>query len=159
MEIKMKIVSIILAVLAGSIMMVSAQNRVLVSKKQQHLWVISQSNDTLLSVKVSTGKNPGNKQRRGDMRTPEGTFPITQIQNASSWTHDFNDGAGERKGAYGPFFCRLSTPGFSGIGIHGTCFPELLGKASSEGCIRMHDDNLRKFVKLVGKGTKVTIKP
>ncbi|MDE7153330.1 MAG: L,D-transpeptidase [Muribaculaceae bacterium] len=155
----MKLLTLIIAFLAGTTLMMSAQNRVLVSKKQQHLWVISQSNDTLLSVKVSTGKNPGNKQRRGDNRTPEGTFPITQIQDASAWTHDFKDGKGERKGAYGPFFCRLSTPGFSGIGIHGTCFPELLGTPSSEGCIRMHDDNLRKFVKLVKKGTKVTVTP
>lgn len=154
----MRIFSIIIAFLVGATLMASAQNRVVVSKKLQHLWVISQSNDTLLSVKVSTGKNPGNKQRRGDNRTPEGTFPITQIQDASSWTHDFKDGKGERKGAYGPFFCRLSTPGFSGIGIHGTCFPELLGTPSSEGCIRMHDDNLRKFVKLVKKGTKVTVR-
>ena len=154
-----RITSILLILLAGVTFMAPARNRVEVSKKQQRFWVISQSNDTLLNVKVSTGKNPGHKQRRGDNRTPEGNFTIQQIQDASAWTHDFKDGKGERKGAYGPYFCRLKTPGFSGIGIHGTCFPELLGTPSSEGCVRMHDDNLRKFVKLVKVGTPVVIKP
>lgn len=137
----------------------SAQNRIEVSKSAQMLYVISQKGDTLLKCKVSTGKNPGNKQKKGDLRTPEGDFRITEIKDASSWTHDFGDGAGQRRGAYGPYFMRLATPPHTGIGIHGTCFPELLGTPSSEGCIRLHNDNLRALHKLVKVGTKVTVRP
>ncbi len=136
-----------------------AGNRVLVNKSTQRLCVVSERGDTLLKCSVSTGKNRGNKVKRGDMRTPEGTFSIQQIQDASAWTHDFGDGAGQRKGAYGPYFLRLKTPPHSGIGIHGTCFPELLGTASSEGCIRLSNENLRKLVKLVKVGTQVTVEP
>jgi hypothetical protein len=51
---------------------------------------------------IAVGKNTGDKQMVGDMRTPEGKFPIVQIQNSSKWTHDFKDGNGPTKGAYGP---------------------------------------------------------
>lgn len=43
---------------------------------------------------VALGKVPGNKQKAGDMRTPEGSFSVQQIQDARSWTHDFKDGKG-----------------------------------------------------------------
>ena len=62
----------------------------------------------------------GNKEKPGDMKTPEGLFSVQQIQDARAWTHDFGDGKGEIRGAYGSHFIRLKTPGHRGIGIHGT---------------------------------------
>ena len=91
-------------------------------------------------------KNKGNKQKAGDMRTPESPagkpFSITQIQDASSWHHDFKDGRGSIK-AYGHWFMRLLTPGHSGIGIHGSTNNEksVPGRAS-EGCIRLLDKDI-----------------
>ena len=73
---------------------------------------------------VAVGKNAGDKQRAGDMRTPEGSFTVEQVQDASWWSHDFGDGKGEIKGAYGPWFIRLKT-GWRGIGIHGTHDPRI----------------------------------
>ena len=108
---------------------------------------------------VSTGKGYGNKQRRGDMRTPEGTFRITQIQDASSWSHDFGDGLGVIEGAYGPWFMRLETPGFSGIGIHGTHKPSSIGTRDSEGCIRLLNENVDSLRRMVSVGTTVIITP
>lgn len=108
---------------------------------------------------VCTGKAPGNKQRRGDMRTPEGTFRITQIQDASGWTHDFGDGLGVIQGAYGPWFMRLETPGFSGIGIHGTHKPQSIGTRDSEGCIRLLNQNVDSLRRMVDVGTTVIITP
>lgn len=134
-------------------------NRVLVDKPTLMLYVINESNDTIFRAPVCVGANTGQKQRRGDMRTPEGTFEITQVQDASAWTHDFGDGAGQRAGAYGPYFFRLRTPGFSGIGIHGTCFPESTGTRASEGCIRLRDEDLRRLHPLIGRGTRVTVTP
>ena len=68
---------------------------------------------------AAVGKNAGQKRRAGDMRTPEGSFTVVQIQDSSSWSHDFGDGKGPVAGAYGPWFIRLAT-GWQGIGIHGT---------------------------------------
>ena len=107
---------------------------------------------------IAVGKNLGDKQRVGDMRTPEGEFPIVQIQNASSWTHDFRDGKGNIKGAYGPYFIRLGTPGWTGIGIHGTHAPDSIGTNITEGCIRLNNNDVAELRRLVKIGDKVVIR-
>ena len=135
----------------------SSQNRIVVSKKRMELYVINSKQDTLCKMPCGIGKNYGNKMKKGDNRTPEGTFDIVQIQNAKKWTHNFNDGFGERKGAYGPWFIRLKVPRFSGIGIHGTCFPESVGTRCSEGCIRLKNNDLLVLKKYVYIGMKCTI--
>jgi len=71
---------------------------------------------------IACGRALGNKEKPGDMKTPEGLFSVQQIQDASAWTHDFGDGKGEIRGAYGSHFIRLKTPGHRGIGIHGIHF-------------------------------------
>ncbi len=135
--------------LSGLSSSIHSQNKIVISKQKFLLFVVNENNDTLFSAPIGVGSNYGNKQRRGDRRTPEGTFKIVKIHDSSNWTHDFKDGYGERKGAYGPFFFRLKTPRFSGIGIHGTCFPEQIGTRCSEGCIRMNNfdlEDLRGYV-------------
>lgn len=96
------------------------------------------------------------------MKTPESEpgepFTIQQIQDASTWTHDFNDGRGPIL-AYGNWFMRLKTP-FSGIGIHGSTGNEksVPGRAS-EGCIRLRDtDIITLKEKYAHVGMKVIIK-
>lgn len=122
---------------------------IVISKKDLNLRVYDVVNgDTLLlkEFPVCLSKNKGNKQRKGDMKTPESPkgkpFRITQIQDASSWHHDFHDGRGSIK-AYGHWFLRLATPGHSGIGIHGSTNNEntVPGRAS-EGCIRLLDSDI-----------------
>ena len=80
------------------------------------------------------------------MKTPEcsfdNPFSIVQIQPASTWVHDFGDGRGPIL-AYGHWFMRLKTPGFSGIGIHGSTNNEnSVPGRGSEGCIRLRDEDL-----------------
>ena len=106
---------------------------------------------------IAVGKNAGNKRAVGDMRTPEGTFTVQQIQNAQSWTHDFKDGKGVIKNAYGPWFIRLKTGKWRGIGIHGTHAPESIGTKATEGCIRLRDEDLKKLKPRVKIGMKVVI--
>ena len=140
---------------------------IVISKKDFYLYVYeAQAADTVLIARYDCcfGKNPGNKQRRGDMKTPECSmkkpFTITQIADASSWTHDFKDGRGSIK-AYGNYFLRLATPPHSGIGIHGsTNNRESVPGRGSEGCIRLLDEDiidLRKNYAFVGM--KVVVKP
>lgn len=154
----MKKIFLILALLTAMLPL-SAANRILIDKPTLRLYVIADNGDTIFRAPVCVGRNLGQKQRPGDCRTPEGQFEITQIVDASSWTHDFGDGAGERRGAYGPWFMRLRTPGHRGIGIHGTCFPETTGTRASEGCIRLRNRDLERLKPLVAVGTQVTITP
>ena len=141
---------------------------IVVSKLNQVLSVYDRNatGDTVLVAQYPCcmGKNKGNKQRRGDMRTPESPsgkpFKITMIQDASTWKHDFKDGRGNIK-AYGHWFLRLETPGHRGIGIHGSTNNEntVPGRAS-EGCIRLLDKDiitLKEHFAYVGM--PVTVQP
>ena len=136
-----------------------AQNRIVVSKKNFSLYVINSKNDTIFTAPVSIGKNLGNKTTIGDCKRPEGTFPIYKIPDAREWKHDFKDGYGVRKGAYGPYFLRLKMKDYKDIGIHGTCFPESVGTRSSEGCVRLRNEDITRLIRYIRIGTQVTILP
>jgi lipoprotein-anchoring transpeptidase ErfK/SrfK len=114
---------------------------------------------TVETFAVAVGKNPGDKQSVGDFRTPEGEFSISSIEDSRAWTHDFGDGKGIVKGAYGPWFIRLATPGWKGIGIHGTHDAASIGTAASEGCIRLKNSDLLRLVARLSVGTRVEIRP
>lgn len=154
---KLYLALVALMVVAGSA--AASGNRVVVSKQRLRLAVIDSRGDTLMDVPCAVGAALGQKRISGDMKTPEGTFEVSQIQDSRKWTHDFGDGAGKRRGAYGPWFVRLAVPGATGIGIHGTCFPESMGTRSSEGCVRLLDRDVERLVGLIGVGTEVTICP
>ena len=122
---------------------------ILISKPEYRLYVCEVvDDDTIKRVHypICVGKNKGQKQKKGDMKTPECTpknpFVITEIVDASNWHHDFGDGRGSIL-SYGHWFMRLKTPGFSGIGIHGSTNNEgSVPGRGSEGCIRLRDDDL-----------------
>ena len=109
---------------------------------------------------IALGKNPGNKLEMEDLKTPEGIFRITGFENSSTWSHDFKDDSlGIIKGAYGPYFIRLNVPGQKGIGIHGTYDGKSIGARASEGCIRMHNQDVVKLVKHLKTASVVVIIP
>ena len=122
---------------------------ILISKPEYRLYVCEVvDGDTLKRVHypVCVGKAKGQKQKKGDMKTPEckpeNPFVITEIVDASNWHHDFDDGRGSIL-SYGHWFMRLKTPGHSGIGIHGSTNNESsVPGRGSEGCIRLRDDDL-----------------
>ena len=135
----------------------------IVVKKSEFRLNVMAGDSVTKSFQVALGRNAGDKQKRGDNRTPEGKFKIAQIQHSESWTHDFGDGKGVIEGAYGPWFLRFGsgeTPmKWKGIGIHGTHDPASLGTLASEGCIRLKNEDLEVLRKLVDVGTKVTVLP
>lgn len=132
--------------------------RVVIDKSNYTLSVF-RGDSLLTKYEIAVGRNPGNKQRVGDNRTPVGEFTISQIQKSVSWVYDFSDGKGPIAGAYGPWFLRLQTPGWRGIGIHGTHDPSSLGTMATEGCIRLSNDHIAELKKLVTIGTPVRISP
>ena len=105
---------------------------------------------------VAIGKNSGQKQQSGDLRTPTGSFIVDEIIDSSSWKHDFKDGKGEIEGAYGPWFISLET-GWDGIGIHGTHDPASIRAMVSEGCIRMNNADVEELKAKIEPGAKVMI--
>ena len=138
---------------------------ILISKPEYRLYVCEVvDGDTLKRVHypVCVGKNKGQKQKKGDMKTPESSwekpFVVTEIKNSSYWFHDFGDGRGSIL-AYGKWFIRLSSP-FKGIGIHGsTNNAETVPGRASEGCIRLLDkDIIHLKENYVFVGMRVVIK-
>ncbi len=135
---------------------------ILIKKSAFTLYLLDDHNTVVRSYDCTIGKNPGQKQKRGDMKTPTGTFYVDEIDDASGWTHDFGDGKGEIKGAYGPWFISINTDKMSkgawgGIGIHGTHKPDVMRAMDSEGCIRLQNQNVEELKQYVRVGTKVTI--
>ena len=128
-----------------------------ISKETLTLTVLDADSVAIVRYPVAAGRNYGNKARSGDMRTPEGSFTVENIQDASWWTHDFGDGKGDIKGAYGSHFIRLKTPPHKGIGIHGTHDPASIGTRATEGCIRLRNEDLKELVPLIRKGLPVVI--
>ena len=130
---------------------------IVISKEDMTLTLYDYKGKILDKFSIACGKNLGNKQIVGDMKTHEGTFTVCDIQNSAHWTHDFGDGNGEIQGAYGPFFIRLLTPGHRGIGIHSTHNEKSIGTRVTEGCIRLKNENLEKLVTKIKIGTVVVI--
>lgn len=135
-------------------------NKIVVSKADHTLTVVDDSGHSLFSTLCSVGRNYGNKERRGDCRTPEGTFFIRTIEDCRSWLHDCHDGRGRVRGVYGPYFLRLGgVPHCNSIGIHGTCFNATMGTHTTLGCIRVQNGELVKLMKYIERGTTVEILP
>ncbi len=127
--------------------------KIVVDKTDFTLYVYDLSGNLLASFPVSIGKNPdlADKKQAGDDRTPEGSFTVSGIQDSAGWTF-------EGRPAYGPWFISLSTPPWTGIGIHGTDEPEKIGTAVSEGCIRMRNEDLEKLMSYSSVGMIVDIR-
>lgn len=142
----------------------SLQARIVIKKSAYRLYLY-RGNQLEKEYPIAVGKNKGDKEAVGDMRTPEGNFYISQIQNSEKWTHDFKDGKGEIAGAYGPWFLRLYTgkdrtksgKTWKGIGIHGTHDESSIGTAATEGCIRLRNADLIELKSRIRIGTEVKI--
>lgn len=132
---------------------------IIIDKEAMRLHLIDYRGEEVNSYGISCGKNYGNKQVVGDLKTPEGIFRITDIEDASTWKHDFKDGKGRIEGAYGPWFLRLAVPDQKGIGIHGTHKPESIGTRDTEGCIRLENSDISDLKERVNPGMVVVVLP
>lgn len=131
---------------------------IFISKVDMTLTLVNAQGQTVVTYPIACGQNIGQKQVKGDHKTPEGYFLLQNIHEASSWGHDFHDGKGFIKHAYGPWFLRLQT-GFQGIGIHGTHAPESIGTRATEGCIRLDNQHIAALEPQVALGMPVIIGP
>lgn len=133
-------------------------NHVIISKSDMMLMIVNNMGDTIARYDIACGAVHGNKLHEGDYRTPEGTFSIVSIEDATEWIFYAKDGTGV-KNVYGDTFFRLNTSPHTGIGIHGTNVPERLPGRLTMGCIRLRNEDLAMFASMVDIGTNVTILP
>jgi len=130
--------------------------------KTEHIFAGYDSNTGVFfcMAPCATGRNSGQKQRVGDMRTPEGNFKVQQIQDSSWWEPYVDKQTGEKTG-YGPYFIRIDTEKWKGIGVHGTDEGHLneIGTNASHGCIRLQNNDLKEVVSYVEVGQQVIILP
>ena len=131
---------------------------IFVSKVDMTLTLVNSQGRVVVTYPMACGVNRGQKSVAGDHKTPEGYFKLEKIHDSSNWGHDFHDGKGFIKHAYGHYFLRLQT-GFQGIGIHGTHDPASIGTRATEGCIRLENKNLEALEQQVTVGMPVIIGP
>mgnify|MGYP003291641043 CR=1 FL=1 len=132
---------------------------IVISKTELTLDLVDARGNSIVHYGCACAKNYGPKEKKGDHKTPEGVFKITQLLNARGLSHDFGDGKGPVRDAYGPWFLRLGVPGFIDIGIHGTHLPESIGTRATEGCIRLRNEDIVDLKQRVHVGTPVIILP
>ena len=131
---------------------------IFISKVDMTLTLVNSQGKVVVTYPMACGVNRGQKSVAGDHKTPEGYFKLEKIHDSSNWGHDFHDGKGFIKHAYGHYFLRLLT-GFQGIGIHGTHDPASIGTRATEGCIRLENGNLEALEQRVTVGMPVIIGP
>jgi len=99
-------------------------------------------------------------------KTPVGTFTITSKVIHPAWTPPGRTFAyGHPENPLGTHWlgltpCAGTDPTLTGYGLHGTWEPASIGKAASEGCVRMLNDQVRElfdFIPEPGRGSAVQV--
>ncbi len=127
---------------------------IVVDKPRTRLNVVNVFGDTLYTCGVCASMNRGQKHASDDCRTPEGNFGLVGVYNSTDWRYK---GTGAK--CYGPFFIHVYTPGFYGIGIHGTDAPYSVPGRRSHGCMRLHNEDIVKVRRMVTKDSRIIILP
>lgn len=98
-----------------------------------------------------------------DEKTPEGAFTIQWKTKNPTWT-DPKSGKvltyGEPGHIIGNRWLGFAAADGSrtGFGIHGTVEPDTIGKAMSDGCVRMRTPDVEALFELIPPGTKVVVR-
>lgn len=90
------------------------------------------------------------------MSVPWPTFRYDEgVLKRGERTKDFHMFPAGPNSPVGILWAGLNRPG---TGIHGTAYPEIIGRSGSHGCIRLANWDAAKFYTMVGPGTPVTIR-
>ena len=138
-------------------------DRILIEKSARRLMLISQG-EALKSYKIALGGNPiGPKERKGDNKTPEGTYVIDARNRDSRFhlsLHIAYPNERDKKRAKelgvspgGGIMIHGIKNGFSSVGDAHT------GVDWTKGCIAVTDQEIEEIDKLAPNGTIVEIRP
>lgn len=110
------------------------------------MYVYDNNGNIVHHFPIATGYNSGQKEKRGDSRTPVGKFSINSYNpNADSdyFGHNIHYGLYTPKGE--------NRPATTGIGIHGDAGnPYSIGTSASHGCIRCNNSDLETLDSYLG---------
>ena len=89
-------------------------------------------------------------------KTPAGSFKIVDKIEHPTWHPENRPPVpyGSPENLLGTHWLALDCPG---IGIHGTWQPETVGSQSSDGCIRMLNDDVAELYSILPRGTAVSV--
>jgi lipoprotein-anchoring transpeptidase ErfK/SrfK len=115
--------------------------------KTRNILLLKKDGIPFKTYKIATGK---------DNSTPTGVFTIVDKMVKPPWT---KPGVGvimpdSDEYELGERWMPISAPGY---GIHGTNDESSIGKQSTAGCIRMHNDDVIELYDIVPRGTEVEI--
>ncbi|MBW3113446.1 MULTISPECIES: L,D-transpeptidase [Bacillaceae] len=122
---------------------------VIVNKENNQLAFISDG-EIQGTFPVATGKNTE--------LTPEGLFNVT-VKAKNPYYRKKNIPGGDPRNPLGSRWIGFDAEGTDGriYGIHGTNQPSSIGKYISNGCIRMHNNNVEYLFDKVPIGTRVLV--
>lgn len=158
---------------------------VVVSKESQKMYLYDKEDSLVKEYVISTGLFDGDKEVRGDCRTPEGTFTIKLLEE-----HYIYEQTKFGQGFYGPLVMVLDTSqkqaqalknfdyyyelpclnnirhvdkgegaAWETLGLQGTSRPENLGQNYSYGEIRLSNTDILELKEYLMVGSKVIIEP
>lgn len=145
------------------LMQTGPASRVLIEKKERRLTLLSKDK-VLKTYRIALGGNPnGPKERRGDNKTPEGTYVINARNRDSryhlslqiSYPNEKDKKRAKELGVSpgGNVMIHGLKNGFSWVGdAHATL-------DWTEGCIAVTNEEIEEIARLVPNGTSVEIKP
>lgn len=120
---------------------------IILVEKSKNILTLFSDRKPLKRYSVATGKNNS---------TPSGTFKITAKLVNPTW---FKTGAilppESPENALGTRWLGFDKPGY---GIHGTIDPKSIGTQTSEGCIRMFNEQVEELYGMVPFGTRVIVR-
>lgn len=131
---------------------VTVENRLVLSLEARRVYLYR--GEMLVSsypVAVGTDETP----------TPQGQFTVQQMVInpiwQSPWTGEVHEPGPDS--ALGLRWIEFATSDAGAFGFHGTPTLESIGKAASNGCVRMRNEDVVALFDQVGVGTSVTVQP
>ncbi|MEO1791185.1 MAG: L,D-transpeptidase family protein [Cyanobacteria bacterium J06629_19] len=130
----------------------TAENRLVLSLRSRRVYLYQ--GDMLLSsypVAIGTAETP----------TPQGEFTVSKmVENPvwqSPWTGEIHEPG--PNSALGLRWIEFASTEAGSFGFHGTPTVESIGKAASNGCVRMYNEDVVALFSQVSVGTPVSVWP
>lgn len=114
--------------------------------KSQNILILKYNKEVVKTYRVSTGNNNS---------TPIGTYKIVSKLIDPVWyRHGRAIPPTDPENILGTRWLGFDLPGY---GIHGTVAPEDIGKQITEGCVRMHNEEVEELFSLTPQGVEVVV--
>ncbi|MCF6148801.1 MAG: L,D-transpeptidase family protein [Candidatus Kuenenia sp.] len=124
--------------------------KVLISKNEFTLTLLL-NDHYVKQYRIGTGRNN---------KTPEGAFEVKNKMKNPTWYSPYGGvyPYGDEKNILGTRWVGFKEKeNLAGFGIHGTTLPESIGTASSDGCVRMKNEDVEEVYDFITSDTEIII--